>query len=63
MKRIVALLMISIVGGMAAETSLWYDKPAQDWEREALPIGNGRLAAMLFGEDQGSPANQCTFKG
>ena len=50
MKRIVALLMISIVGVMAAEMSLWYDKPAQDWEREALPIGNGRLAAMLFGE-------------
>jgi alpha-L-fucosidase 2 len=28
--------------------SLWYDKPAQNWE-EALPIGNGRLGAMVFG--------------
>lgn len=28
---------------------LWYDKPAgQTWER-ALPVGNGRLAAMVFG--------------
>jgi len=27
---------------------LWYDKPAKDWN-EALPIGNGRLGAMVFG--------------
>lgn len=29
---------------------LWYDKPAEQWE-EALPIGNGRLGAMVFGGD------------
>ena len=27
---------------------LWYTAPAADWN-EALPIGNGRLAAMVFG--------------
>ena len=27
---------------------LWYDKPAADWN-SALPIGNGTLAAMIFG--------------
>src|SRR4051812_16046695 len=27
---------------------LWYDKPATQWV-EALPIGNGRLGAMIFG--------------
>ncbi len=27
---------------------LWYEKPAVQWE-EALPIGNGRLAAMMYG--------------
>src|SRR5947209_7708041 len=27
---------------------LWYTKPATQW-REALPIGNGRMAAMVFG--------------
>lgn len=27
---------------------LWYDKPAEIWE-EALPLGNGRLGAMVFG--------------
>ena len=28
---------------------LWYEQPARDWEREALPIGNGALGAMIFG--------------
>jgi alpha-L-fucosidase 2 len=27
---------------------LWYDKPATEWT-EALPVGNGRLGAMIFG--------------
>ena len=27
---------------------LWYDRPAAIWE-EALPVGNGRLGAMVFG--------------
>ena len=27
---------------------LWYKQPAKDWN-EALPIGNGRLGAMIFG--------------
>ncbi|MDR3262173.1 MAG: glycoside hydrolase family 95 protein [Tannerella sp.] len=27
---------------------LWYDTPAENWV-EALPIGNGRLGAMVFG--------------
>lgn len=29
--------------------TLRYHKPATRWELEALPIGNGRLGAMLFG--------------
>ena len=28
--------------------TLWYNKPAKNWD-EALPIGNGRLGAMVFG--------------
>ena len=27
---------------------LWYDRPANEWT-DALPIGNGRLGAMIFG--------------
>jgi alpha-L-fucosidase 2 len=30
------------------QLKLWYNKPATAWE-EALPIGNGRLGAMIFG--------------
>lgn len=29
-------------------TLMWYDKPALNWN-EALPIGNGRLGAMVYG--------------
>ena len=28
--------------------TLWYDKPAANWN-EALPIGNGHAGAMVFG--------------
>lgn len=28
---------------------LWYNQPAKNWSSEALPIGNGRMGAMLFG--------------
>jgi len=31
-----------------ANLRLWYRQPAKNWN-EALPIGNGRLAAMVFG--------------
>jgi alpha-L-fucosidase 2 len=30
---------------------LWYNQPAKNWD-EALPIGNGRLGAMIFGRVQ-----------
>ncbi|MBN1924488.1 MAG: glycoside hydrolase family 95 protein [Prolixibacteraceae bacterium] len=32
---------------------MWYDKPANVWN-EALPLGNGRLGAMVYGD----PANE-----
>ncbi len=39
----------SILKAAAADSLLlWYDKPASEWT-EALPIGNGRLGAMIFG--------------
>ena len=28
--------------------TLWYRQPAREWN-EALPLGNGRLGAMVFG--------------
>lgn len=34
-----------------ASYRLWYQQPAQEWV-EALPLGNGRLGAMVFGDYQ-----------
>jgi alpha-L-fucosidase 2 len=31
-----------------AETSIWFERPADRW-LQALPVGNGRLGAMVFG--------------
>lgn len=31
------------------DMELWYKKPAQTWT-EALPVGNGRLGAMIYGD-------------
>ena len=31
-----------------AAHSLWYQSPAETWN-EALPLGNGRIGAMVFG--------------
>src|SRR5205085_1421290 len=55
--RCLALLLALAASGwaMAApDLVLRYDRPARDddggWEREALPIGNGRIGAMAFGQ-------------
>jgi alpha-L-fucosidase 2 len=43
------LLALASFAHADGNTVLWYDKPATDWEKEALPIGNGRMGAMVFG--------------
>ena len=44
-----ALLCLATAAAPAAEPlALWYGQPAQKWT-EALPVGNGRLGAMVFG--------------
>ena len=37
-------------------TLLWYTSPAKAWE-EALPVGNGRLGAMVFGKNSGNASS------
>lgn len=32
----------------ATTTTMWYEHPAEKW-MEALPVGNGRLSAMVYG--------------
>jgi alpha-L-fucosidase 2 len=42
------LSMASYASDSGNDMKIWYLKPASIWE-EALPIGNGRLGAMVFG--------------
>lgn len=55
LKTILVSLACIISISMSAQEKLvlWYDKPAQYWE-EALPLGNARLGAMVYG----NPANE-----
>nr|WP_160719583.1 glycoside hydrolase family 95 protein [Bacillus sp. USDA818B3_A] len=34
---------------MMSDRMIWFDKAAKDWN-EALPVGNGRLGAMIYGK-------------
>ena len=47
-----ASLLLAGTGSRATggqrESTLWYRQPAEKWV-EALPLGNGRLGAMVFG--------------
>ncbi len=55
MKTVLLYLCFSLamIGGANAQSDsllkLWYDHPAKRWV-EALPIGNGRLGAMVYGD-------------
>lgn len=40
-------LLISQIS-VSQKTELWYNQPATQWE-EALPVGNGKLGAMIYG--------------
>ena len=54
----IAPTMLSIAAGLCAasveptprmsDLKLWYTEPASEWT-QALPVGNGRLGAMIFG--------------
>lgn len=45
---IVAVVLAVIPTRATAQYKLWYDSPAQVWT-DALPLGNGRLGAMVYG--------------
>ena len=50
--RLIALFIITLcITGTNAQgnLTLWYKSPAKAWE-EALPVGNGRMGAMIFGD-------------
>ena len=53
MKVTVRILLIVLAVAAVAygqRLALRYNQPAEDWQSQALPIGNGRLGAMIFGD-------------
>lgn len=44
-----ALAGRAVAADPSDELTLWYAKPAADWERESLPIGSGALGAGIYG--------------
>lgn len=58
----VLLALALIPATYAGELKLWYEQPAETWE-ESLPLGNGRLGAMVFGgvERETIQLNEDTF--
>src|SRR5690606_9508562 len=36
-------------GADKAGMTIWFERPASDWESEGLPIGNGALGAVVAG--------------
>src|SRR3954468_22616991 len=42
------LLFTGYLSGQTAGLKTWYNKPSSAWE-EALPLGNGKTGAMVFG--------------
>ena len=61
---LIAALLISCwaTAQKGGKLKMWYDKPAGVWN-EALPVGNGRLAAMVFGDPSNEKLqlNESTF--
>ena len=67
MKRIITLLFIVsslLVQAQDTNLKLWYNEPAETWV-EALPLGNGRIGAMIYGNtiNEESQLNEETIWG
>ncbi|TAE73678.1 MAG: glycoside hydrolase family 95 protein [Verrucomicrobia bacterium] len=48
---LLAVVFSPLAHAAESELKLWYQKPASEWI-EALPIGNGRFGAMIFGQPE-----------
>ena len=59
---LMALIYVCVLSIYAHPHVLWYDQPASHWV-EALPLGNGRLGAMVYGgiESDTIQLNEDTF--
>ncbi|HLA54107.1 MAG TPA: glycoside hydrolase N-terminal domain-containing protein, partial [Flavitalea sp.] len=50
--KLILFILVILGNGLSvtgqAPLKLWYKQPAKEWV-EALPLGNGRIGAMVFG--------------
>ena len=58
---VTSLIQVITVQGQS-KLKLWYDKPASTWT-EALPVGNGKIGAMIYGNpaDELLQLNESSF--
>ena len=47
-KNLILFLLLCPISLFAGDLKLWYKQPARIWQ-EAVPTGNGRMGAMVFG--------------
>ncbi|MCC6142221.1 MAG: glycoside hydrolase family 95 protein [Candidatus Hydrogenedentes bacterium] len=47
-RALLILASLAAANAAHADSVLWYEQPAAEWT-QALPVGNGRLGAMVFG--------------
>lgn len=63
-KRVIVIVLgiLPFASSAQSDLKLWYTKPAKLWT-EALPLGNGRLGAMVFGgvEDELIQLNESSY--
>ena len=64
MKKIIAMTvwLLATAAAVAQDLRLWYSRQANDWT-EALPVGNSRMGAMVYGgiEEEELQLNEETF--
>lgn len=64
MNRNTLILLFLLISNVSSgqDLKLWYSQPARNWS-EALPIGNSRLGAMVYGgtEREELQLNEETF--
>ena len=52
-------LGVSCAEAGSRQLKLWYEEPASQWV-EALPVGSGRLGAMVFGGASEAVTRYCS---
>ena len=50
MKHLVCLVFAATAAAWGSPLEIRFAQPAKHWDSETLPVGNGRLGAVVFGD-------------